>query len=188
MAESGIPEYATVAELHDLTGTSKKTIYKHIEKANLKANGKKYQVQSVLSAIVKHRQEDNDTTRLRKDADGLQWRERKLKAEALMAEMELDEMRQTLIKVEKVEGYLGKLFTAMKQHILGMPTKVAPMLLAEETVEGVELVLQGEAQDICNLIADYEISDEPDDGYGDHSESDTEMPNEGTTSTEADGI
>ena len=120
------------------------------------------------------------------DLDGFQWRVRKLKAEALMAEMELDEMRQILIRVEKVEGYLEKLFTAMKQQLLGMPTKVAPMLLAEDTVEGVELVLQGEAHDICNLIADYEISDEPDDGDGDHSESDTEMPDEGTTSTEAD--
>jgi len=121
------------------------------------------------------------------DLDGYQWRDRKLKAEALMAEMELNEMRESLIRVEKVENYLDKLFTAIKQHILAMPTKVAPMVLSEEALEGVELVLQGEAHDILNLIADYEISDDPDDGGSDHSESDTEISGESKTSEEANG-
>lgn len=121
------------------------------------------------------------------DLDGFQWRDRKLKAEALKAEMELDEMRKVLVPVEKVENYLDKLFTAIKQHILGMPTKVAPMVLNEEGVEGIELVLSGEAHGILNLIADYEIDDESDDGESSNKKLDSEVSGEGKTPEEANG-
>jgi phage terminase Nu1 subunit (DNA packaging protein) len=121
------------------------------------------------------------------DSDGNKWRERMVKANALKAEMELDQMKQDLVKVEKVERYLDKLFTAIKQHILLMPAKVSPMLAGEDTEEGIKLVLEGEAQDILTLIADYEIDDEAEDGEPDDSLPDSEITEQGEATEKANG-
>ena len=121
------------------------------------------------------------------DVDGHKWRERMVKANALKAEMELDDMKQDLVRVVKIESYLDKLFTAIKQHILAMPSKVSPMVAGEESVEGIKLVLEGEAHDILNLIADYEIIDDPDDGRPDDSEPDSEITEQGETPEKTNG-
>ena len=177
--DNEIPELATVAELNTLTGTSKKAIYKHIEKAGLQAKGKKYVVQDVLAAIGKNRKDDNRIV-------GAE-RSEKIKLECELLQIKIDEERGLLVPIGKVESYLDKLFTAIKQHILAMPSKVSPMVAGEESVEGIKLVLEGEAHDILNLIADYEIIDDPDDGRPDDSEPDSEITEQGETTEKTNG-
>ncbi len=123
------------------------------------------------------------------DLDGFQWRDRKLKAEALMAEMELYEMRKELVNVASVSDYLERMFSSFKQHILGMPTKVAPMVAAETDINGVKLVLEGEAHDLLGLIANYEPEDgtEPSDGCDDNPQPGSESTEESQTTETSDG-
>jgi hypothetical protein len=145
MAEGGIPEYATVAELHDMTGTSKKTIYKHIEKASLKANGKKYQVQSVLSAIVKHRQEDKDVTKLKNDApDYYTERARHEQFKADLAQLELKKKSGEMIPVDEVVKDWGQMITACRAKLLALPSKISPRLPGCDDVREMEQVIKSE--------------------------------------------
>ena len=176
--DSYIPEFATVAELNALTGTSKKTIYKHIEKAGLESKGKKYNVEAVLSAIVEHRKEDARII----GAD----RAEKIRLECELLQIKIEEERKHLVPIGKVERYLDKLFTAIKQHILAMPSKVSPMVVNEDSEEGVKLVLEGEARDILNLIADYEIDDD-DEREPNDSLPDSQITEQGKTTEKADG-
>jgi hypothetical protein len=177
--DEDIPEFATVAELNAMTGTSKNSIYKHIEKAGLEPRGKEYKVEAVLSAIVEHRKGDNRII-------GLD-RAEKLKLECELLQIKIDEERGRLVPIGKVEGYLDKLFTAIKQHILVMPAKVSPMLAGEDTEEGIKLVLEGEAHDILTLIADYEIDDEAEDGEPGGSLPDPEITEQGEATEKANG-
>lgn len=174
---------STICKMLDLTDRRVQQLAK--EGIIPKAERGKYDLVQCVRAYIHYLREKalgNDS-----GLEGALWRERMVKANALKAEMELDEMKKDLVRVERVERYLDKLFTAIKQHILAMPSKVSPMVVSEDSEEGVKLVLEGEARDILNLIADYEIDDDEDDGEPNDSLPDSQITEQGKTTEKADG-
>ena len=74
------------------------------------------------------------------------WREKALheKAEREPAELDLKLKQEQLVEVDQVGGHLDKIFSAVRQRLLATPSKIAPLIHAEESVGGARIVEEGQ--------------------------------------------
>ena len=65
------------------------------------------------------------------------WREKALheKAKRELAELDLKLKQDQLVEVDQVGDHLDKIFSAVRQRLLATPSKIAPLVHAEESVE-----------------------------------------------------
>jgi hypothetical protein len=65
------------------------------------------------------------------------WREKALheKAKRELAELDLKLKQDQLVEVDQVGDHLDKIFSAVRQRLLATPSKIAPLVHAEEPVK-----------------------------------------------------
>ena len=65
------------------------------------------------------------------------WREKTLheKAKRELAELDLKLKQDQLVEVDQVGDHLDKIFSAVRQRLLATPSKIAPLVHAEEPVK-----------------------------------------------------
>ena len=65
------------------------------------------------------------------------WREKALheKAKRELAELDLKLKQDQLVEVDQVGDHLDKIFSAVRQRLLATPSKIAPLVHAEESVK-----------------------------------------------------
>jgi len=73
------------------------------------------------------------------------WREKALheKAKRELAKLDLKLKQDQLVEVDQVGEHLDKIFSAVRQRLLATPSKIAPLVHAEESVGGARIVEEG---------------------------------------------
>ena len=91
------------------------------------------------------------------------WRSRREAADAELAELNLAKERRELISVAAVEGVWASALAAMREHLLQVRARLAPMLAAESDVFKVEQLLETEHRQALQLLAAADVQ-KPEEG------------------------
>ena len=80
-------------------------------------------------------------------------KQRKLAAEAMMAELQLDLEKKEVVRISYVEPQWTSLVTAMKTKLLGMPNKLTPLLVSQDNFNKVNRLLSDAIAEALNELA-----------------------------------
>ena len=85
------------------------------------------------------------------------WSERALheKAKRELAELDLKLKQDQLVEVDQVGDHLDKIFSAVRQRLLATPSKIAPLVHAEESVGGARIVLESAVFEVLDELSEY---------------------------------
>ena len=85
------------------------------------------------------------------------WREKALheKAKRELAELDLKLKHDQLVEVDQVGEHLDKIFSAVRQPLLATPSKIAPLVHAEESVGGARIVLEAAVFEVLSELSEY---------------------------------
>ena len=85
------------------------------------------------------------------------WNEKALheKAKRELAELDLKLKSNQVVEVDQIGDHLDKIFSAVRQKLLGMPSKIAPLVQAEESVGGVRIVLESAIFEVLSELSEY---------------------------------
>ena len=85
------------------------------------------------------------------------WREKALheKAKRELAELDLKLKQDKLVEVDQVGDHLDKIFSVVRQRILATPSKIAPLVHAEESVGGARIVLESAVFEVLSELSGY---------------------------------
>ena len=85
------------------------------------------------------------------------WREKALheKAKRELAELDLKLKNDQLVEVDQVGEHLDKIFSAVRQRLLATPSKIAPLVHAEESVGGARIVLESAVFEVLSELSEY---------------------------------
>ena len=85
------------------------------------------------------------------------WREKALheKAKRELAELDLKLKQDQLVEVDQVGNHLDKIFSAVRQRLLATPSKIAPLVHAEESVGGARIVLESAVFEVLSELSEY---------------------------------
>ena len=91
------------------------------------------------------------------DKAPIYWREKALhkKAKRELAELDLKLKQDQLVEVDQVGEHLDKIFSAVRQRLLATPSKIAPMVHAEESVGGARIVLESAVFEVLSELSEY---------------------------------
>jgi phage terminase Nu1 subunit (DNA packaging protein) len=78
---------------------------------------------------------------------------RKLTAEALIKEVELEQLRGTLVNVKDAESELAKHLGIVRNGLLSFPARVAPYLVALKTELDAREMMTGKVNDLMTQLA-----------------------------------
>ena len=83
------------------------------------------------------------------------WREKALheKAKRELAELDLKLKNDQLVEVDQVGDHLDKIFSAVRQRLLATPSKIAPLVHAEESVGGARIVLESAVFEVLSELS-----------------------------------
>ena len=83
------------------------------------------------------------------------WREKALheKAKRELAELDLKLKNDQLVEVDQVGDHLDKIFFAVRQRLLATPSKIAPLVHAEESVGGARIVLESAVFEVLSELS-----------------------------------
>ena len=57
----------------------------------------------------------------------------------MLSELDLKLKSNQVVEVDQIGDHLDKIFSAVRQKLLGMPSKIAPLVQAEESIGGVRI-------------------------------------------------
>jgi len=82
------------------------------------------------------------------------WIEKALheKAKRELAELDLKLKQDQLVEVDQVGDHLDKIFSAVRQRLLATPSKIAPLVHAEESVGGARIVLESAVYEVLSEL------------------------------------
>ena len=85
------------------------------------------------------------------------WSERALheKAKRELAELDLKLKNDQLVEVDQVGDHLDKIFFAVRQRLLATPSKIAPLVHAEESVGGARIVLESAVFEVLSELSEF---------------------------------
>ena len=85
------------------------------------------------------------------------WAEKALheKAKRELAELDLKLKQDQLVEVDQVGDHLDKIFSAVRQRLLATPSKIAPLVHAEESVGGARIVLESAVFEVLDELSEY---------------------------------
>lgn len=102
--------------------------------------------------------EANKEEVLEVDEDTLhQWKTRKTKAEALTAEIELEEMRQRSLDREEVRAYINQIASAQKALLRSTLCNELPSKLLGLGVTEMSVVMNNTVEEICKLMQNIKL-------------------------------
>ena len=86
------------------------------------------------------------------------WSERALheKAKRELAELDLKLKNDQLVEVDQVGDHLDKIFSAVRQRLLATPSKIAPLVHAEESVGGARIVLESTVFEVLSELSQFD--------------------------------
>ena len=86
------------------------------------------------------------------------WSERALheKAKRELAELDLKLKSDQLVEVDQVGDHLDKIFSAVRQRLLTTPSKIAPLVHAEESVGGARIVLESAVFEVLSELSEFD--------------------------------
>ena len=86
------------------------------------------------------------------------WSERALheKAKRELAELDLKLKHDQLVEVNQVGDHLDKIFSAVRQRLLATPSKIAPLVHAEESVGGARIVLESAIFEVLSELSRFD--------------------------------
>ena len=86
------------------------------------------------------------------------WREKALheKAKRELAELDLKLKHDQLVEVDQVGDHLDKIFSAVRQRLLATPSKIAPLVHAEESVGGARIVLESAVFEVLSELSQFD--------------------------------
>jgi len=79
----------------------------------------------------------------------------KLNVEMSDAELDLKLKNDQLVEVDQVGDHLDKIFSAVRQRLLATPSKIAPLVHAEESVGGARIVLESAVFEVLSELSEY---------------------------------
>ena len=85
------------------------------------------------------------------------WAEKALheKAKRELAELDLKLKQDQLVEVDKVGLHLDLIFSAVRQRLLATPSKIAPLVHAEESVGGARIVLESAVFEVLSELSEF---------------------------------
>ena len=85
------------------------------------------------------------------------WIEKALheKAKRELAELDLKLKQDQLVEVDQVGDHLDKIFSAVRQRLLATPSKIAPLVHAEESVGGARIVLESAVFEVLSELSQF---------------------------------
>ena len=85
------------------------------------------------------------------------WIEKALheKAKRELAELDLKLKQDQLVEVDQIGDHLDKIFSVVRQRLLAMPSKIAPLVQAEESVGGARIVLESTVFEVLSELSEY---------------------------------
>ena len=85
------------------------------------------------------------------------WSEKALheKAKRELAELDLKLKQDQLVEVDQVGLHLDLIFSAVRQRLLATPSKIAPLVHAEESVGGARIVLESAVFEVLSELSEY---------------------------------
>jgi len=86
------------------------------------------------------------------------WKEKALheKAKRELAELDLKLKSDQLVEVDQVGEHLDKIFSAVRQRLLATPSKIAPLVHAEESVGGARIVLESAVFEVLSELSQFD--------------------------------
>ena len=69
--------------------------------------------------------------------------------------MDLKLKQDQLVEVDQVGDHLDKIFSAVRQRLLATPSKIAPLVHAEESVGGARIVLESAVFEVLSELSEY---------------------------------
>jgi phage terminase Nu1 subunit (DNA packaging protein) len=76
-------------------------------------------------------------------------------AEASLKEMDLAQRRQELVEVDLVDYEFSKLVAAVRQKLLAIPSKIAPITFAQKTVAATQRLIEQGIHEALNDLGTY---------------------------------
>ena len=94
--------------------------------------GRLHLIKGKLNVAMSDAELDNKSN---DDKAPIYWREKALheKAKRELAELDLKLKQDQLVEVDQVGDHLDKIFSAVRQRLLATPSKIAPLVHAEES-------------------------------------------------------
>jgi hypothetical protein len=85
------------------------------------------------------------------------WIEKALheKAKRELAELDLKLKQDQLVEVDQVGLHLDLIFSAVRQRLLATPSKIAPLVHAEESVGGARIVLESAVFEVLSELSEF---------------------------------
>jgi len=85
------------------------------------------------------------------------WSEKALheKAKRELAELDLKLKQDQLVEVDQVGLHLDLIFSAVRQRLLATPSKIAPLVHAEESVGGARIVLESAVFEVLSELSEF---------------------------------
>ena len=77
------------------------------------------------------------------------------KAKRELAELDLKLKQDQLVEVDQVGLHLDLIFSAVRQRLLATPSKIAPLVHAEESVGGARIVLESAVFEVLSELSEY---------------------------------
>lgn len=99
---------------------------------------------------------------LNKDSNGkgggeyFKQQSRLVKAKADKAELEYLRLSDELVPAEEVRVFLDKMLSSFKSRLLSLPSKVAPIIIAENEIGGAIIILEQAVEETINELRSYD--------------------------------
>jgi hypothetical protein len=95
--------------------------------------GRLHLIKGKLNVVMSDAELDNKSN---DDKASNYWSEKALheKAKRELAELDLKLKSNQVVEVDQIGDHLDKIFSAVRQKLLGMPSKIAPLVQAEESI------------------------------------------------------
>jgi len=77
------------------------------------------------------------------------------KAKRELAELDLKLKQDQLVEVDLEGDHRDKIFSAVRQRLLATPSKIAPLVHAEESVGGARIVLESAVFEVLSELSEY---------------------------------
>ena len=73
----------------------------------------------------------------------------------MLSELDLKLKSNQVVEVDQIGDHLDKIFSAVRQKLLGMPSKIAPLVQAEKSIGGVRIVLESAIFEVLSELSEY---------------------------------
>jgi len=146
-----------MAKTEEYLSQSKYAEHRNVTKGyigRLVKEGRLHLIKGKLNVAMSDAELDNKSN---DDKAPIYWREKALheKAKRELAELDLKLKQDQLVEVDQVGDHLDKIFSAVRQRLLATPSKIAPLVHAEESAGGARIVLEAAVFEVLDELSEY---------------------------------